>query len=233
VTDEPLNDRKFTDREVREILKRAVENAPSRALAKTEGLSLSELQAIGEEVGIDPQRLEDAARELTVGTRSWIKPVIGAETVLNFERTVDVEFSPDSTHEILSLIRRVMGRHGDVTDVHGSVEWSVKGETGERHVTVSPRNGGTTIHGSANLTSGFIGTFVPAGIMGLMATFAGVLTWGETGQPLALVAAATTLPTLYAIVRTVLGRISRTEAAKLRRVVDELVQLVDRSKDDD
>ena len=234
MADTPFDERKFTDQEVHEILKRAVDNRPSStALTRTEGLSLSELQVIGAEVGIDPQRLEEAARGLTLGTRSWINPLIGAETVLNYERTAEGEFSPDHTHEILSLIRRVMGRHGEVADVRGSMEWSVKSETGERHVTVSPRNGSTTIHSSANLTSGAIGTFVPAGIMGLIASIVGVVTWGETGNPLGLVAAATVLPTFYAIVRTVLKRVSRTESAKLHQVVDELVRLMDRSKDDD
>ena len=62
MADTPIDERKFTDREVREILKKAVERGPSGALAKSEGLSLTELKSIGEEVGIEPARLEDAAR---------------------------------------------------------------------------------------------------------------------------------------------------------------------------
>ena len=234
MTETPFDERKFTDREVHDILKRAVDHTPSStALPRTEGLSLSELQAIGAEVGIDPKILEEAARGLTLGTGSWINTIIGAETVLNYERTVEGEFSPDHTHEILSLIRRVMGRHGEVADVRGSLEWSVKGETGERHVTVSPKNGSTTIHSSANITSVAIGTFAPAVIMGLVASVVGVVSWGETGNPLGLVAAATVLPAFYTIVRTVLKRLSKTESAKQHKVVDELVHLMDRSEDDD
>ncbi len=54
MTDTPIDERRFTDREVHEILKKAVEKAPSRALATSEGMSLTELKAIGAEVGIDP-----------------------------------------------------------------------------------------------------------------------------------------------------------------------------------
>ena len=45
--DTPIDERKFTDREVHEILKKAVARAPSQALVQREGLSLAELKAIG------------------------------------------------------------------------------------------------------------------------------------------------------------------------------------------
>jgi hypothetical protein len=91
MADTPIDERKFTDREVREILKKAVERAPSRALVKSEGLSLAELKAIGEEVGIDPARLEDAARAVTGGGAGRANRILGAPTVFNFERKVERE----------------------------------------------------------------------------------------------------------------------------------------------
>ena len=44
MADTPIDERRFTDREVREILKRAVQRGPSGALVKSEGLSLAELE---------------------------------------------------------------------------------------------------------------------------------------------------------------------------------------------
>ena len=47
MADNPLDDRTFSDQEVREVLKRAVESTPSKALRKMDGHSLADLKAIG------------------------------------------------------------------------------------------------------------------------------------------------------------------------------------------
>ena len=48
MSDIPIDERRFTEQEVREILKKTVERAPSRALVKSEGLSLADLKAIAQ-----------------------------------------------------------------------------------------------------------------------------------------------------------------------------------------
>ena len=123
----PIDGRRFTDREVREILKRAVENEPGAALPANRGFSLAELKAIGKDVGIDPARLEDAGRAVVENRESGFSPIIGIPMVLRCERTVEGEL--DSTHAatMLSVIRRVMGHHGEASAVSGSLEWRTKG----------------------------------------------------------------------------------------------------------
>ena len=88
VPDTPFHERKFTDQEVQEILKKAVQDvgkaAPSSGgLVKSEGLSLSDLKAIGEEVGIDAARLEDAARAVALSDARVSKGVLGCPTNLD------------------------------------------------------------------------------------------------------------------------------------------------------
>jgi hypothetical protein len=83
----PIDERRFTDRDVREILKRAVQNGPADALASSRAFSLAELKAIGKEVGIDPARLEDAARAVTQRDERHGPPRRG----LRGERIVGVE----------------------------------------------------------------------------------------------------------------------------------------------
>lgn len=229
MTDRTLEERRFTDREVREILKRAVEKAPSRALVKSEGLSLAELKAIGEEVGIDPARLEDAAR--AVASKGVDRPVriLGAPTVLDFERRVSGELAPADTPEVLSVIRRTMGRQGEVSEVHGSLEWSAKGDSGERYITLSSRDGTTTIRGSANLTNAAVLTYLPAGIIGLVASIVGLVGFVQDGALAGLVVCLAVpfvlYPALRAAFRTVVGR----DSDKLRRTVDELARLTEES----
>lgn len=231
MADTPIDERKFTDQEVREILKKAVERAPSRALMKSEGLSLAELKTIGEEVGIDPARLEDAARAVTLGGGKRTNRILGAPTVLNFERKVEREFDPDDTHEILSLIRRTMGQQGEVSEVHGALEWSAKGEIGERYVTLSPRDGTTAIHSSSNLSNAAILTYLPTGILGFFVSIAGLAKFAKSGSEVGLILFFAIIPILYPILRTIFSKISRAESAKLHQVVDELARLTEGSGD--
>ena len=223
----PIDDRRFTDEEVREILKKAVEKAPSRALVKSEGLSLAELKTIGGEVGIDPVRLEEAARSLirTGGNRP--SKILGAPTVLNFERKVEGEFDPDDTPEILSVIRRIMSEQGKVEEIRGSLEWSAKGDASARYVTLSSREGTTTIQGSSNLSGVAVLTYLIPGFMGFLPTLIGFIKFMKDGSIPGLVVCLTVLPILYPILRTLFKKISGSESAKLEQVVDELAQLTE------
>jgi hypothetical protein len=227
MADTPLQTRRFTDREVREILKRAVEESPSRALVKAEGLSLDELKAIGQEVGIDPARLEDAARAVVLGTSRSKGRIVGGPMVLDVERTVPVEISPRDTPDVLSVIRRTMGSQGEVAEIHGSLEWRTKGDAGERYVTLSPRDGTTTIRASANITNAAVLSYLPVGIVGLITTLVGLVEFVREGSTIGLVLFLTVLPALYAILRTIFRRYSGSESAKLHRVVHELARLAE------
>ncbi len=239
----PIDERRFTDEEVHEILKKAVEKAPARALAKSEGVSLAELKVIGEEVGIDPARLEAAARTVTLGVGERPNRILGGPTILNFERKVEGEFDPEDTPEILSIIRRTMGQQGKVEKIHGSLEWrasaeappwSPDGAADTRYVTISSRDGITTIFSSCNLSPAAAATYLPVGLAGLMTSFVGLVKFAKSGSEVALIvglSALAALPLLYPILRTIFGRISRSESAKLQQMMDELARLAEGTED--
>ncbi|MEJ2202803.1 MAG: hypothetical protein P8170_01700 [Gemmatimonadota bacterium] len=236
MTQEPIDERRFTDEEIREILKLAVQKAPSRekppsgSLVKSEGLSLTELKAIGEEVGIEPARLEDAARTVAARGIHRAASILGAPTVVDFERRVDGEVNPEDTPDVLSLIRRTMGTQGEVNEVHGSLEWSAKGDSGERYITLSSRDGHTAIRGSANLTNSAVLTYLPAGIVGLFTSLVGLIKFVQDGSQVGLVLCLLVVPILYPILRTIFSKIVGGESAKLQRAVDELARLTEGSE---
>ncbi len=233
MADIPIEERRFTDEEIRAILKKAVEKSPSRALAKkSEGLSLAELKTIGEEVGIDPARLEDAARAVASGGANRSNALVGGPTVVNFERKVEAEFDPKQTPDILAVIRRTMGHQGEVDEIHGSLEWRAEGDIGARYVTLSPREESTTITSSANLTNAAVITYLPAGIVGGIASMIGLITFAKDGSLIGLILALTVLPVLYTVLRTIYGKISGTESAKLERVADELARLMAKGEEE-
>ena len=223
----PMDERKFTDREVREILKKAVERTPSRALTRSEGLSLAELKSIAQEVGIDPARLEEAARSVVLTGGNPPNRFVGSPTVLTFDRKVQGEIGPQHTPEILARIRRIMGQHGEVDEIHGSLEWSSKGESGERFVTISSRDGTTTIQSSANLHQAAVVTFLPAGILGTVATTVGFIVAADSGNPLGMLFGLSVLPALYPFLRSIFRKVTQKETAKLQQVVEELGRLTE------
>jgi len=232
MADTPIDERKFSDEEVREILKRAVQRAPSRALMKREGLSLAELKSIGEEVGIDPSRLEDAARSVALGGRNQPNLLLGGPVVLDFERKVEGTLDPNDTPEILSTIRRGMGTQGEVDEIHGSLEWRAKGDSGERYVTLSSRDGTTTLRASSNLTNLAVVTYLPAGIVGTILAVVGFIVAAESGSPAGILLSFSALPILYGSFRALFRRFTNREATKLEQVVNDLARLTEGSGGD-
>ncbi len=227
--DRPSEEAKFTDQQVREILKRAVEEDISPTMVRGEGLSLTELKDIGTEVGIDPFRLENAARAVLREGQKGPNPIVGAHTVLNFERRVQGEVDSDSTPEILSIIRRNMGPSGEISEIHGFLEWSSKGDFGERHIGLTSQHGVTSITASANLTNAAIQTYVPAGMIGLICSILGMVQAADADLLVGMIFFFSLIPALYLVLRTIYGRISKSVEAKLEKVVDELAQLADGS----
>ncbi len=58
--DEP----RYTEAEVKEIFERAAHHSQTRALSSPEGFTLPELQAIGREAGLEPERIAEAASQM-------------------------------------------------------------------------------------------------------------------------------------------------------------------------
>ncbi len=228
ISDPPVEARTFTDEEVREILRRAVETVPSRTLVPGDGVSLAELKSIAAEAGLDPARVEDAARSVAIERSNRPNRLLGGPMVLNFERRVEGAFSQADTPEILAVIRRNMGQQGEVEDIHGSLEWSARSDAGERYVTMSERNGTTTIQSSANLTNLAVLTYLPAGVLGFIVSMVGLIRFVKTGNEIGLVLFFAVLPVLYPILRTIVSSFSKSEAIRLERVADELAQLTEK-----
>lgn len=223
-----LDQRRFDDDEIRRILETAVKQASARALGSGEGLTLAELKEVGREVGIPPERLEEAARALVVRREEGPVRLLGGPLVLRVERRVEGGFAPGDTPEVLSVIRRAMGHQGQVQERHGSLEWSEKGDVGDRYVSLSPRDGGTAIEGAANLSNAAVLTYVPAGSLGLIGSLVGLIKFVQDGSQVGLVVFLALLPLLYGVLRGVFRHIARAEERRLHEAVDELARLADR-----
>ncbi|MEQ9569796.1 MAG: hypothetical protein RLN75_06360 [Longimicrobiales bacterium] len=224
-----MDDRTFTDDEVREILRRAVERPASGAVARRDGVRLSELKAIAAEVGIDPARVEDAAQALMSGAAREHSALLGGARALSLRRTVDAVFDPTLTPDIVSIVRRSMGKRGEVSERAGTVEWSAKGEVGESHVTISGRDGRTVVEAGANLTQAAIVTYLPAGILGTDFTLAGIVSAAQA-ENLVWMGLMGLVPVgLVLVLRWIFATVSEREEARLTNATHAVADLLEAS----
>jgi len=135
------DERRFEEREIREIFKRAANQerpglpGPSAA----QGLTLAELQEIGQGVGLAPSRMADAAAALdSQRQRLPRRKLLGMP--IGVGRIVEIDRAPtDREWELLvAECRSTFGARGKVSS-HGSLrEWS----NGNLHVCVEPSETG-------------------------------------------------------------------------------------------
>lgn len=120
------NDRRFGDDEIREIFERAgaPEDAARHSREFSAGLTLAELQAIGQEVGLSPVRIADAAAALTLPAASNDRTRLGMP--VSVARTISLSRLP-TDHEwelLLADLRTTFGVHGKDASTGNTREWT-------------------------------------------------------------------------------------------------------------
>jgi len=133
---------RFSEQEMALILKRAAElqeGADGRGVQR----SLTEIQEIAAEVGIERAFVAEAVAELNrprprIG---WL----GAPTRFHEEQKVPRKLSPAEIGELLDQAREELGLHGEVHQVFDGVEWRARSALGASILTLGPRGDGTRI----------------------------------------------------------------------------------------
>ena len=67
-------------------------------------------------------------------------------------------------------------------------------------------------------------------MLGFITSMVGLIKFVKDGSQIGLILCLALLPILYPILRTVFGKISGSESAKLERVVDDLARLTEGSE---
>jgi hypothetical protein len=142
--------RRYGDAEVSRILQKAVDlqMAESLAAPSREGLTLRELEAVANEVGIDSRHVRRAAAEVLGGTGpsqwTWFT---GRPATIVLERTLPGEIDDTSFEMIVAEIRRREAVTGQASVVGRTLTWhSVNpSETRSLEVLVTSRDGETSI----------------------------------------------------------------------------------------
>ncbi|MDX1495191.1 MAG: hypothetical protein R3253_14075 [Longimicrobiales bacterium] len=227
--EEPLP-RLYGDEEIGRILKRATELQHREPQAPPAGVTLSELEEIAAEAGIDPSYLRRAALEVEAGHADptiWSR-LLGAELGLFRETTLRGEVGDDGFERIVTAIQAASKEHGQPSLLGRTLTWRAETASKTRtvQVVVTSRDGKTHIRVEENLNQMASGLF--AGVM----VGGGVGIGMGVGLPLGLeVLGSVLFATLAPVGTVVLGYISaraiyRQLVGNRRRAMDALFDRV-------
>jgi len=226
--------RKFNEKEVALIFRQATElEVPVEGQSETSpaselggGLDLQALKEIALEVGVDPTRVDQAARSLMIQPReSPLRVFLGSSPHFEMESESEAHLSDEVRGDLLREIRAVMDRQGVTGGLSGSFEWSAEDELGGRYVNISPTSGGTRLTVTGNFSSAERGAAAVGAIVtgvGTAAVVASITTVGALGWLVAPIVAAGAI----VIPRLTLGRMVARESHRMSQLATRLGTLL-------
>jgi len=217
--------RRYTETELALILKSAAEmqahdpGRPHRA-----GITLSEIEAIAAEAGIDPAYIQRAVARLRTHRPAglWDR-IAGSSSRFQAQRIIDADIGDDDVATLVDLARAEFGRHGDLRDALGGVEWKASDDWGSSYVSVRSGAGSTRVVVAADRNN-------TAWALGLISPIAGAIAGGVTTSLIPiepLLAAAVGVGGGLAVARLAWGSIVGRWRARVNRVADALTSAVD------
>lgn len=136
--------RRFTDREVALVLKRATDLDEAESPEAAGGLSLHDLREIAREVGISPAAIDRAVASLERGPRIGTS-LAGAPRVRKAVRAFPSELDQDGIARLMRVVDDRADSTGSITEALGSVRWTGQDRFKSTRVSVTPKDGETTI----------------------------------------------------------------------------------------
>ena len=226
--------RRYGDREVARILKRAAElQRAEPSAADPEGLTLDELAEIAREAGIHPDLLRRAAAEAAASTPASTlgARLAGAPVTIRLERVVAGELPLDRFEAIVPRIQQATDGPGTASAIGRTLTWSsqTNDNTTSQQVLVSSMDGQTLIRWEERFT-GLAGALF-GGIMGGGGGGIGIGVGGAVGGTLGSTALGVGIPLVavagsYALARFIFRRIVRRREAAALAVIEEIAAYV-------
>jgi len=211
----------YNEKEIGAILKRAAEMSLDESGPNAAGLSIEELQQVGNEAGLNPDLILKAAAELQQSGPSRQKNFFGGPVSYSNDFVLDGEIDAATWEEMIAAIRGTFKDPGVVTTRENVFEWTSQGETEKAQVTALISNGKTKVSLFWTEPVIAIPLFIPSligTIISLPITFES-LEW--SGFP-AFALIMSTFMTLFLLGRFALGRIVDGQATKLRQLETSL-----------
>ncbi len=235
------DERRYSDEEVRNLLAQAsdLEKDGSVFLARTDGPTLLELEAIAEEAGINPLAVREAARGMEIEAPgrpfSSVKPkgFLGAPVTIRIKRVVPGEAGKEALQALTPILERAsegLGEpliQGRTLTCHSTNKDSLRSLT----VTVGPSGGDTHLvmeERYPNLAWAIHGGFVGGIGLGVGIPVGFGVGFGVGMGGLLLASFLTAVPAVciggsYLLSRKIYATVVNRRSAALNEVLDEMV----------
>ncbi|MDX1394721.1 MAG: hypothetical protein R3195_10020 [Gemmatimonadota bacterium] len=218
--------RRFDEREVTEILRRATEPRPGTSVPSrtgSDGLTLDEVKEVAAEAGIDPSRIEEAVNALArPAEKSTLDAFLGTPINVRFEADYDVALDEEGRREAVRLIRATLGTQGVVGGHGEDLEWMEQDGFGARNVNLYRTSRGTRVEIIGRFREAGSGAAGITGVTGAMGGGVAVAMMMASPVTLGLTLIPVTLGAMYAIPRLTVGRTVRRETRRLAELSDRL-----------
>ncbi len=227
-------ERRYSDQEVSALLARAADLSVEQNKG---GLSLTEVERIAQEAGLDAALVRQAAAELARGaaptragtTTTWQK--LFGKVRLRFETVVPGEMDEAAHEDLFDAVQEHLGLPGTLNRAGRAFSWTLTpGANGGRSLTihVSPKGGQTVVRVEerlGNLAGGLYGGLFGGAGGGLspMAGLGGAALFGPVG---AVLGVAATLALTLAGTRALYGKLAGNREEDLARLFEALTDIV-------
>lgn len=224
-------DRRFSPDEVEQILKVAARRDGEAAGAGRKELSVSDLERIASEAGIDPARIQEAIAELEAKPQGPIQRLLGAPTEIHLHRTLPVSLTQADLEALAVDIRSSAGEIGHVSQVGSTLTWTAANQRqpGAAQITIASLGGETSIQMDAFLGQIAGGLF--GGIGGGMGLGAGsgiaTAVLAATNDPmLAMLAAGGFTGASLLLARTIYSAVAGSRRRRLEKLMQKLIDRI-------
>jgi hypothetical protein len=165
-------ERKYSERDVAAILRRAAEIQTSKGeLSPRSGSSVQDIEQIGAELGLDPGAIRDAVAEFSSGGSSRQKFLLGGPVGMELDRVFEGEVDDEKWQDIVLAFRKAFGRVGKTSEVGAIREWSGRtSDLDEIHLSVHSKDGNTRVRGLSDLSGALFLTGLTTGLPGFFVT---------------------------------------------------------------
>lgn len=222
-----MTERRFTDKEVALILRRASDlekRAPASGGSPARGLTLQDLQDIASEAGIDPELVRRAVTEME-GPKGLPSGSIlaGPGPARREIRATPAELSRDALAELIRLVDEDVQGQGTVQEALGHVRWTSQGRFLSTQVSLEPGDGETMLRVEERFSNAVRGAIhgVPAAY-GLMFGLAGALEGLNLGVLPAILMAAASTTAGWSLGGVAWRALSAASRKRVRRLAERL-----------
>lgn len=223
-----MAERRFNEKDVGAILRRAAEIQEGvQAPEVTQGYSLPELEALGREIGIDPQIIREAVTDVA-STPEKKMYLSGASGTVVIDETADGILSAEAWEDIVLDLRKITGRPGVDTAKENKREWTGGYDIGSLTLTAIVRDDKTHIRLLSETSVGIGLTWMIGGFITLLTSLFIGKALSRTGISWMITAGVIIIAALvmFLTVQSLVRAWDRKNRPKLHSLVSKVQSLV-------